>query len=64
MENSTDFDMESIYFDDDVLFYETVMEIITWEKEKNLCSRESRLDLPDVMTEDGFRFLKELAGAE
>ena len=56
--------MESIYFDDDVLFHETVMEIIAWEKEKKLCSRECSLDLSDVMFEDGFRLLIETAGEE
>lgn len=57
MENNSGFDMEAIYFDDDVLFHENIMEIIAWEKEDELRSTESRLELPDIMTEDGFRLL-------
>lgn len=64
MENNSGFDMEAIYFDDDVLFHETVMEIITWEKEEELRSRESRLGLPDMITEDAFRLLMEMISEE
>jgi len=64
VENNTSFDMESIYFDDDVLFHETVLEIIAREKEEKLRNREYGCDLPEVMTEDGFRLLMEMAGEE
>ncbi|MCF8564674.1 hypothetical protein LLE49_07930 [Alicyclobacillus tolerans] len=64
MENNSGFDVEAVYFDDDVLFHETVMEIIAWEKEDELRSTESRLELPDIMTEDAFRLLMETACEE
>ena len=64
MENSTDFDMESIYFDDDVLCHEIIMEYVMQEKEEKLRSREYGCSLPEVMTEDGFRLLMETADEE
>ncbi|WP_067625208.1 hypothetical protein [Alicyclobacillus acidiphilus] len=62
MGKNTGFDVDAIYFDDDVLFHEIVMEYIAREKEEESRSREYGLDLPDVMTEDAFRLLMETAG--
>ncbi|WP_067625395.1 hypothetical protein [Alicyclobacillus acidiphilus] len=59
MGKSSGYDTESIYFDDEVLFHETVMEYITRESEEKLRSKEYGSDLPGVMTEDTFRLLME-----
>ena len=64
MENTTDSNIVTIDFDDDVLFHEFVMEYVMREKEEKLRSEEYGACLPDVMTEDSFRLLMETAGDE
>jgi len=58
------YDTESIYFDDDVLFHEIIMESIARVKEEKLRCKEYGACLPDVMTEDSFRLLMETVGGE
>ena len=64
MENTADFNIATIDFDDDVLFHEFVMEYAMREKEEKLRGEEYGACLPDVMTEDSFRLLMEMAGDE
>lgn len=64
MENTTDSNIATIDFDDDVLFHEFVMECVMWEKEEKLRFWEYGIDFPEVMTEDAFRLLIETADGE